>query len=337
MDNARLAFLFKQYTEQKCTKEERLELMQLIQKPAYDENLKVLMDEVWHDLHEEKNLPSNRAEKILAEILHSNRIIPIHRRKTIPVWQSVAAAVILALLATGALYFYEPAGKSSLTAADQLKPVNEHKFIKLPDGSTVILNEGSQLEYPESFDNKTTRDVTLTGEGYFDVKSDPSKPFIVVTGKIKTTVLGTAFNIKAYPDEHQVTVTVTRGKVKVSDDRNVIGIISPNQQITYNEESNQARRYDVDSERIIAWREKDIFFDDLTMGEAAKELERRFDVSITFDNSKIQNCRFTATFVRGEDLEQILNVICEFNDATFANDGSGKVRINGKGCDEIVL
>jgi ferric-dicitrate binding protein FerR (iron transport regulator) len=336
MDNARLAFLFKRYTEQKSTDEERLELMELIRKPAYDHNLKALMDEIWHNLQEEKNLSSNQAEKILDEILSSDRIIPIER-KTVPLWRSIAAAVVIVILASGALYFYGLDREVNQTLAVSELPVREHKFIKLPDGSKVILNEGSELEYPESFDGKSSREVILTGEGYFDVKSDPSKPFIVITGKLKTTVLGTTFNIKAYPGEKNIIVTVTRGKVKVSDDNNVIGIITPNQQITYDEESSQAEQHDVNSESVIAWRERDIFFDDLTLDEAAKELEQRFDVSIIFDNDKIKNCRFTATFVRGENLEQILNVICEFNDAMFKDNGAGNIRISGPGCDEIVL
>lgn len=70
--------------------------------------------------------------------------------------------------------------------------------MRLPDGSTVLLNEGSELSYSTSF-GKQAREVTLTGEGYFDVQHNLSKPFKVLTGNVTTTVLGTAFNIKAYP------------------------------------------------------------------------------------------------------------------------------------------
>src|SRR5688572_8298430 len=105
------------------------------------------------------------------------------------------------------------------------------QFLRLPDGSTVLLNEGSKLEYPITFSGDT-REVFLQGEGYFDIQHNPSKPFVVKTANVTTTVLGTAFNVKAFPSEKHITVTVTRGKVKVSKDEKVLGVITHDQQIT---------------------------------------------------------------------------------------------------------
>src|SRR5690606_2859673 len=92
---------------------------------------------------------------------------------------------------------------------------NEHRLLHLPDGSTVIVGVGSKLNYPSSFDSLRTREVYLEGQAYFDIRHNPQKPFIIHTGKVATTVLGTSFNIKAWPEDQDITVTVTRGKVRV--------------------------------------------------------------------------------------------------------------------------
>src|SRR5690606_2603405 len=75
-----------------------------------------------------------------------------------------------------------------------------HQLLLLPDGSTVLLNNNSSLDFPQQFTGDT-REVILKGEAYFDIKPDASRPFIIHTGKVKTRVLGTAFNIRAYPEE----------------------------------------------------------------------------------------------------------------------------------------
>ena len=195
----------------------------------------------------------------------------------------------------------------------------------------MVLNGASKLEFPESFSHGV-REVTLTGEAYFDITHDPMRPFVVHTGKVRTTVLGTAFNIKAYPEQSDITVTVTRGKVKVSDDKQVFGIVNPDQQITFNKNREVTEQKAVDSHEVTAWMEKDIYFDDITIDHAVAQLEKRFDVSITLTNSKINDCKFTATFVRGEDLEQILRILCDFNNATLVANGNNSFEIQGGIC-----
>lgn len=111
-------------------------------------------------------------------------------------------------------------------------PQKENKVIFLPDGSTVFLSPGSRLNYPSTFDGKKKREVFLQGQGFFDIKHNASRPFIVHSGQVATTVLGTAFNIKAQPHEKYITVTVKRGKVSVSDRYKTLGVITPQEQIS---------------------------------------------------------------------------------------------------------
>ncbi|OCX52045.1 hypothetical protein BEL04_11095 [Mucilaginibacter sp. PPCGB 2223] len=253
-----------------------------------------------------------------------------------PAWLKVAAAAAILIFAAAGFYF-------TRMKSVQVNPVpinlvetpmiKDHQLIKLADGSTVVLNANSRLKYPRIF-NSSTREVTLLGEGYFDIRHDVSHPFIVHTGRFKITVLGTAFNIKAYNHEKKITVTVTRGKVSVSDNAKVLGVITPDHQLSYNKEDNSIVQLPVNSAKTIEWQTRDLFLDDMTMQQAAKVLEQRFNVKIRFSSENVKKCRFTGTFIHGEKLEDILRVICDFNNATYTTSTEGQVVISGAGCAE---
>jgi ferric-dicitrate binding protein FerR (iron transport regulator) len=317
-----------------------MELMQMIQSSDNDAELKGLIETSWMAREGDQKLSVESTERILSEILSTqadNLSITetITEKRFVPhFYFKIAAAFALLLLTASILFLFVLPDSDAVELVDkkQITPEEEHQYIKLPDGSVVLLNAGSYLDYPTSFENYPTREVTLLGEAYFDIKHDPTKEFIVYTGKLKTTVLGTAFNIKAYAGDSSITVTVTRGKVKVSDDKQVFGIITPDQELTFDKGHDRVKQRTVESKESIAWTERDIFFDDTTLGEAMDRLESKFDVDIDFEDTYSKNCRFTATFVGGEDLEQILKVICEFNGTDFNESGNKHFVITGKGC-----
>jgi ferric-dicitrate binding protein FerR (iron transport regulator) len=181
----------------------------------------------------------------------------------------------------------------------------------------VILSAGSKLNYPSSFDGLKKREVFLDGQAFFDIKHNASRPFIVYTGKLKTEVLGTAFNIKAIPGEADITVTVTRGKVKVMDQDKMLGIITPDQQITYSKEKVGAVTKRVNSDSLFNWKEQDLRCNDLTIAEAAELLEKRYNVKITISDQSITSQRFTTTFGKNDSFEQVLKSICVFNGLSY--------------------
>lgn len=211
-------------------------------------------------------------------------------------------------------------------------PANQKKQIILADGSKIWVNEGSELKYPKKFDGQT-REVYLKGEAYFDIQHDATKPFIIHTGKLITTVLGTAFNIREDQTLHTIVVTVTRGKVGVTNGKQQLGIIRPNQQISFNSIQETSVQTRVNAQSVIAWQEKDMHFDDLTFAEAALQLQKRFHVKINFSNDHLKNCRFSGTALTGDQLDKILKVICSFNHATYQQRPDGSILIDGPGCD----
>jgi ferric-dicitrate binding protein FerR (iron transport regulator) len=111
-----------------------------------------------------------------------------------------------------------------------------------------------------------------------------------------------------------------------------IGVILPDEQITFNGKNRKSEKKSVDSQKAIAWAENDIYFNELTMGEAIRQLEERFDVTISFEKDKLKKCRFTATFIQNESIDQILEVICEFNNATYTKKDEQTIIISGDGC-----
>jgi len=249
------------------------------------------------------------------------------------IWRYIAGTA--AVLAIGfTLYLEWPALQNRLYPAQLTAlniPANRQKQIALTDGSKVWINSNSQLSYPKQFTGKT-REVYLSGEAYFDIQHDADKPFIIHTGKIITTVLGTAFDIKEDKISHTIKVTVTRGKVSVADGNKQLGVLTPNQQISFNLLNSKSTQYQVDANQAIAWQKTELHFEDISFAEAASQLQQRFNVKINFSNDKVKNCRFTGTALKGEKLDRILKVICAFNKATYETKADGSILIDGAGC-----
>ena len=231
-----------------------------------------------------------------------------------------AVAASLAALVLASMFFI---GKNRQILAPvsvvekEPEVAKKNNLVQLPDGSTVILSADSKIDYPTSFDKEDKRVVYLIGEAYFDIQPNPKKPFIVHTGKLTTTVLGTAFNIRALPGESSITVTVTRGEVKVGNEKRTFSILHPREQIVYSINKDEAVHEVVDADKVVQWKENDLYFDDITISTAAGILEERFKVKITIGDEHLKNQRFTTTFNKDESLESILTSIVTFSDAAY--------------------
>jgi transmembrane sensor len=281
---------------------------------------KVWLDELFHDVQESINADT------------SVTLMPL--KKSYP-WFRYVAAIAASVAVCFTLYMAWPALYDKITPNNLTTlqvPLNQTRQITLSDGSRIWVNAGSELKYPQTFDGKK-REVFLTGEAYFDIHHDTAKPFIVHTGRLITTVLGTAFNIKALKPAEAVIVTVTRGKVSVANGTRLLGYLIPNRQLTFNKLNQQSVQKVVNANEAIAWqKESEIHFEDITFGEAAKQLEQRFKVSISFKTEKVKNCRFSGTALQGKNLEQILKIICAFNNARYDRNQDGSITVEGQGC-----
>lgn len=293
-----------------------------------------LSNSPWNNLNQQEK--SSWLSGIYLDLDQSRQEIPIKIipvKKKMPYLQFIATAA--ALIAVLFAIYLQSADRQHINQSIELTaltvPAQQTRQITLPDGSKVWVNAGSELKFPDNFSGKT-REVYLSGEAYFDITHNPGRPFLIHTGKITTTVLGTAFNIKEDKDQHLITVTVTRGKVGVAAGTRQLGIITPDHELSFNLVNEQVIRREVDAVRSIAWQRRELQFEDVTFEQAVLQLEKRFNVKITFKNDQLKNCRFSGTEPFGADLEQLLKVICAINHATYQTSEDGSIQIDGKGC-----
>ena len=269
----RLQFLFDKYLQRQCTSEEVEEMISLLQQADADEMLSEPMQELWNRLKSDQSAYDVDWDKMFTAVRDSEENISFSfseksnaLRRT---WYKIAAAAVILIGSAGAyLYFSNHANTNQqpvIANAKNIKnqqPENKRQTIYLPDGSTVILNAESKLNYPSSFSGKT-REVFLSGEAYFDIKHNPQQPCMVHAGKITTKVLGTAFNVKAYPADESIEVTVTRGKVQVLKENTSLGLVTANQQISFSKKTEAYSQKKVDARLIVAWKPEEIIFNDI--------------------------------------------------------------------------
>lgn len=331
--------LLQRYIDDKVSDDERRELMMLIRKGIYDDDLNALIGRVLEGGTYDTDMDELRAGAILRSILSAEEETlkiplkqPLIKRRFFRV--GVAAAGLLIVIVTGwtLLTLKNHEGGKPLVAKTGSMNTREQgsysgrQYVRLPDGSTVMLNDNSQLSY-----NMTSghgiREVSLTGEGYFDIQHDTSRPFLVHIGDLTVTVLGTAFNVRAYPDDNEVQVAVTRGRVQVSRNDKTYGIITPDEQILINTVTHNFSQSRVDAESVVSWKNNYLVIDNMSMEDAMQMIAGKYDVSITISDKALKRERVTATFLNDEDLEHVLTVICEVINATYIIDEQGNIQI----------
>ena len=217
---------------------------------------------------------------------------PIGRaRPRIPGWLQVAAAVLVLALVIGRFVWpAAPALETVTTAAGEIRE------LVLPDGSQVWLNENSRLVYAAAF---TARDVELVGEAFFEVIPDAQRPFSIATEETVVTVLGTSFNVRAYPEETRTEVAVATGKVAVTATHDTAERIelTPGQAAIYNRQTNELQTAPVGSAPAAqAWRTRELPFDDVSLRTVLPALERYLDRPIRVANPALLDCTIRHTF-----------------------------------------
>jgi len=210
-------------------------------------------------------------------------------------------------------------------------PKGSRTRLTLPDGTQVWLNAGSSIRYPMDF-FRGDRKVTLTGEAFFDVKKSSRKRFIVNTSDIAIEVWGTKFNVKAYPDESIIRTTLVEGSISIKKLKGSVRdketYLIPNQTAIYYKDENTIAEQDKQAEvpesrKVVhtvqiqneiktvlytSWKDDKWIIEGESLGSLARELERRYNVSISFDNESIKKYRFNG-ILADETFEQVLEII----------------------------
>lgn len=186
--------------------------------------------------------------------------------------------------------------------------------VVLSDGSKVWLNATSSIKFPAAF-AKDARRVEVKGEAYFEIEKDSSRPFYVKNGSSEIKVLGTHFNVMAYPDEYRSELTLLEGAVQFTKSGNS-ELLKPGKQILYTESSTETKQRDANIEEVMAWKNDLFVFNNTNIDEIMKELMRWYDVKIKYDGEK-PDISFTGVIPRNANVSKVLKALELTGDVVF--------------------
>ena len=250
------------------------------------------------------NIPTNRKKQLFNEFWEKRE--ETYKVSTFKLSKILRyAAIFIPLLSLPFVFFLgKKQGFSPETYTTISCALGDKTEIVLPDSSKVTLNSGSKLIFNNNFD-EGERNVFLEGEAFFNISKDKKNPFTVKTGEIEVEVLGTEFNLKAYPEENKISTTLIEGSLKVSvNNQNVV--IKPEQKLTYNKESKLINLKELtDTTPETEWKDGRLVFRNESLADLELKLERWFDVDIDFADDEVKSKRFTGILERESILEAV--------------------------------
>lgn len=303
MDKKEAISLYEKYLRGECTlKEEKLleDFLSSCQEDG-NSNEKLLFD------NEEET--GNRLYRNIQHKIQSRKIRKFDFLKL----TKYAAAISICLLAVWAFYF----NKETNSQKKVVNPVYITKStlkgqkldLVLSDGTSIKLNSESELIFPDKF-SKNKRIVYLKGEAFFDVKRDKTRPFVIYTENVQTTVLGTSFNINAYPENNHIQVSVITGKVEVKSEEKDIPstfLLNADEMVTYNKSSNELKK-ELFKNDLVEWRNGILLFNGESFGEIVEKLERWYGVEFQLKKQITLDKEFYGRY-NNENLSNILETL----------------------------
>jgi transmembrane sensor len=306
--------------------------------------------------------PEKNAEiKKLLQTIQETSIEPLpsdHRRSFVffRKWKYAAAVLLTVSLSTIAYYFArKPAPLNAhfnystvIASKDLIENKNQSsKPIKLvlPDGSTAELSPNSRISYANSFDSAGTRDVYLSGEAFFTVVKNPSRPFRVFANEIVARVLGTSFAVRCFDNDSTIQVKVRTGKVSVysqmarldaketaSLNKSDAIILAPNQEIVYKKSIQKFEKTLLDDPQIIVLPKENeaLIYEDAPVEQVLLQLSMLYGINIVYDSEVLSSCTITADF-RSVPFYEKIKFICNAIGASFEI-MDGQITIQASGC-----
>lgn len=244
-----------------------------------------------------------------------------------------AAAILLLPLILYSVYssFFESRQADLSASIEIVSPHGARTKFQLPDGTLGWLNGGSSLKYTNTF--QTKRKIYLVGEAWFEVAHDSERPFVVNTKKLDVNVLGTKFNVTAYPDENETSVVLQEGKVNVNGFKGSYTVnIEPDQKFTYDNSLQSGTIQEVKASQFSAWKDGLLVFRNEPLSEVLKRVGRWYNVEIKLNDPELENFKYRATF-QEEQVEEVIRLISltvpieySFNNREIGDDGVFKKR-----------
>lgn len=324
MNDSQLRQLLDKYLQGKCSPEEANLLHQF-----YDSFPDEPSDTV-HMWLSEKKIHEGIRQRIAEKERQQYNVKKLKAAQSYRLLKIAASILFIIGVGLGSYFTDIEAPAAEIAWIEKATHKGQRATITLMDGTIVYLNANSKIIFPEKFSAKK-REVILEGEAFFDVARNAKRPFTIRSGEVTTTVLGTSFNIRSFKGEPQV-VSVATGKVKVKAS-DMTGhseeiFLTPNQQAFYD---GQLCRNDIDIRKFIAWKDKIIHFEDVTLDEAALELENWFGVTIHIEGENIRKCKISGQYI-DEGLTNIMESFRHILGIKYHFTEGRNLIIEGEGC-----
>ena len=275
------------------------------------ENKKLYSDlrEIWLSTGIQGNADQYDLENAIRNFRdHIDKSADKHKRRIAFIQFVKYAAVFILALALPFSYNYVTQNTAQRSMTTIYCALGDKSNIILPDSTKVWLNSGSKLTFNSDFKHGG-RKVFLEGEAYFSVSKDKDNPFHVKTSDVEIKVLGTQFNVKAYPDEISVSTTLVEGSLQVSGP-NENRLIKPDEKLIFDKRTGKMTVNELtDTSSDTDWKKGRLIFRNESLEELESKLERWFDVDIVFADEQVKQRRFTGILER----ESILEVISYFD------------------------
>lgn len=274
-----------------------------------------MLKQVWNNTNSELSQPSFDKQRLFQKISNQidNNNVPAIRWYQKPSFRVAASIAVLVTISLSVIYFVWNNGnfaeKQMLTV---FSGSNLMQQVVLPDGSKVVLNKQTTIKYPKVFKGKVRR-VELSGEAIFEVTHNPQQPFIVAANNVEVEVLGTVFNVMAYPSDGMVSATLISGRVKLkyidpNTKKEQSVTLAPNHSATYYYNQNRFEVSMVDVSKVTAWEKGKLIFSDEPIESVVTKLNRWYGVEISLSNDLKGRYRLTMT-VDNETIDEVLLII----------------------------
>jgi len=302
-ENAEVERLFREGEDNEALRQKLLKDWESDYKPGIllDKNLRIVLDKIHYKIFKTEYLKQRKP------LQHFIRI-----------YSRAAAILLLPLIIAASLVFRfssnrPDSGEDARTAAEIYAPLGSRVSFNLPDGTVGMLNSGSRLTYSLPFTRN--RSISLEGESWFDVKSDADNPFVIDIGKATVRVLGTSFNVSAYPDQNYLEVVLKQGKVEFLDkSTEQVITMQPSERIV--SQNGNVTKSVTDPEKYIGWTGGKLIFRGDPMSEVARRIERWYNVEVIIADKEIEKYSYRATF-EDDNLDDVFRFLSMTSPITY--------------------
>lgn len=311
--------ILERYLEGKGTNQDRESIISWFSNVNEESSLRKTSFPIWDNPDNRFLMDKDQGEGLLDRIHHTIRLQekPVREEnktivRVIRILSRVAAVLFIPLLVYLFVLRTDINSSQSELLYSEIKCLpGTRTMVHLPDGSMGWLNSGSTLTYPNEFNGKT-REVKLTGEAFFDIKSNPKKPFLVSGEHINVKAYGTSFNVMSYPEERINEVTLVDGRAEVLAERDgrmqSLGTLDPGQVCLYDRVHSSSVFHTADVEKTISWKNGKLIFRDDTFKDLVRKCNRWYNVNIVILDKKLEAYTYVGTF-QDETLDEVLKLL----------------------------